>query len=471
MDKVIKTIVAFSLKNKYFIFFLTLLFAAVGIVSYINTPIVAFPDFTNTNIHIITQWSGRSAEEVERFVTIPIETAMNAVQRKSNLRSRSMFGLSDVNLIFEDDVEDMYGRQQITALLADVELPEGASASLTPPAGPIDEIYRYTLKSPVRTPSELRILQDWVVERNVRQVPGVADVVTFGGPVKTYEVSVNPNMLAKYDLDAIDVYDAIQKSNINVGSDVIEKSDQAFVVRGIGLINDIPEIENITITNVEGTPILVKNVALVKQSNQPRLGQVGYGKDNDAVESIILMRKGIDPGPVLKQLKEKVAQLNSTILPPDVKIETFYDRQNLIDFATHTVIHNVVEGILLVTGIILLFMFEWRTTLIVALVIPLSLLFAFMCLRMMGMFANLISIGAIDFGIIVDGAVVMVEGIFVALAHRAEKMEMERFNKLAKGSIIKKYGVEMGKSIFFAKLIIITALIPIFAFQKVEGKI
>jgi len=471
LDNFIKNIIGFSLKNKLFIFFITLILTAVGIASYINTPIVAFPDFTNTNIHIITQWPGRSAEEVERFVTVPIEIQMNAVQRKTNLRSRSMFGLSDVNMIFEDDVEDMYARQQMTALLAEVDLPEGASASLTPPTGPVDEIFRYTLKSSKRTPAELRTIEDWVVERNIRTVPGVADVVAFGGPVKTYEISVDPNLLSKYGLTALDVYQAIQKSNINVGGDVIEKSEQAFVVRGIGLINDIPEIENITIQNLHGTPILVKNVALVKESNRPRLGQAGLGKNDDVVEAIVLMRKGIDPGPVLRKLKEKREELNSVILPADVKITTFYDRQNLIDFCLHTVLHNVVEGIILVTLIILIFMLDWRATLIVALVIPLSLLFAFICLKIMGMFANLISIGAIDFGIIVDGAVVMVEGVFVALAHKASQMDMEQFNKLAKKSIIKKYGIEMGKAIFFAKIIIITALIPIFAFQKVEGKV
>src|ERR1035437_1864356 len=341
---------------------------------------------------------------------------MNAVQRKTNLRSQSMFGLSVVTLIFEDDVEDMYARQQMTALMQDVDLPEGAQAQLTPPTGPVDEIFRYTVSGKNHTSAELRTLQDWVIDRNMRTVPGVADITAFGGPVKTFEVSVNPNLLAKYNLTALDVYEAVSKSNINVGGDVIEKAAQSYVVRGIGLINNIPEIENITIENINGMPVLVKNVAQVKESNRPRLGQVGSGKNDDVVEAIVLMRKGIDPGPVLKGLKEKVQELNANVLPADVKINTFYDRQNLIDFCLNTVLHNVLEGILLVTAIVLLFMFEWRTTLIVSLIIPLSLFFAFMMLQMKGMFANLISIGSIDFGILVDGAVVMVEGIFVALA-------------------------------------------------------
>lgn len=471
MNNFIKNIIAFSLKNKLFVFFATGILAIVGIVSFINTPIVAFPDFTNTQIRIITLWPGRSAQEVERFVTIPIEIVMNSVQRKITMRSRSMFGLSTVDLVFEDDVDDMYARQQVIALLGQIDLPEGTEIQLTPPTGPVDEIFRYTLGGKNHTPTELRTLQDWVIDRNLRTVPGVADVVTFGGPVKVYEVSVNPNQLATYGLTALDVYEAINKSNINVGGDVIEKSEQAFVVRGIGLINGIPEIENIIIENVNGTPVLVKNVAEVKESFRPRLGIVGRGTRDDVVEGIVLMRKGIDPSPVLKALAEKVKELNEKILPPDVKIETFYNRQHLIDLCLHTVSHNVIVGLLLVVAIVLLFMRDWRATLIVSLIIPLSLFFAFILLRLKGMFANLISVGAIDFGILLDGAVVMVEGIFVALAHKAHSIGMEQFNKSAKLGLIKNTGINMAKAIFFSKLIIIVALIPIFAFEKVEGKI
>src|ERR1035437_3166851 len=377
MNNFIKGIIGFSLKNKIFVFFLTAILLIGGIFSYIKTPIVAFPDFTNTQITIITLWPGRSAQEVERFVTIPIEITMNSVQRKTNLRSQSMFGLSVVTLVFEDDVEDMYARQQINGLLPGVDLPEGATSELTPPTGPIDEIYRYTIHSPRHTPAELRTLQDWVIDRNLRTVPGVADVVAFGGPVKTYEVSVNPNLLAKYDLTALDVYQAINKSNVNVGGDVIEKSSQAYVVRGIGLINNIQGIENITIESINETPILVKNVADVKESYRPRLGQVGRGYKDDVVEGLVLMRKGIDPAPVLKALALKVKELNAIILPADVKMDTFYNRDNLIDFCLHTVMHNVLEGIFLVTLIVFFFMLDWRTTLIVSLIIPLSLFFAF----------------------------------------------------------------------------------------------
>jgi cobalt-zinc-cadmium resistance protein CzcA len=471
MNNLVKSIISFSLRNRLFIFFMTGIVAIVGIYCFIKTPIVAFPDFTNTQIQIITRWPGRSSQEIERFVTIPVEIAMNGVQRKTNLRSQSLFGLSVVTLVFEDDVDDMYGRQQIDGLLPSIDFPEGSEHELTPPTGPTDEIFRYTLHSKYKTPTELHTLQDWVIDRNLRTVPGVADVVTFGGPIKSYDVNVNPNLLSQYDLSSLEVYDQISKSNVNVGGDVIEKSGQAFVVRGIGLINNSEDIKNIVIKNIKGTSILVKNVAEVKESYQPRLGMVARGHDPDVVEGIVLMRKGIDPGPVLKALREKVKELNEKVLPAGVEVQTVYDRQNLINFCLHTVFHNVILGIFLVTAIVLLFMRDWRATLIVSLIIPLSLLFAFIMLYIKGMFANLISIGAIDFGILIDGAVVMVEGVFVALGYHAAEIGMEKFNKLAKSGIIRRTGVDMGKAISFSKLIIITALIPIFSFEKVEGKL
>jgi heavy metal efflux system protein len=471
MNNLVKNIISFSLRHKLFIFYMTGILAVAGIYCFIKTPIVAFPDFTNAQIQIITRWPGRSAQEVERFVTIPVEIAMNSVQRKTNLRSQSLFGLSVVTLVFEDNVEDMYARQQITGLLPSIDFPEGAEFELTPPTGPTDEIFRYTLHSKNHTPTELRTLQDWVIDRNLRTVPGVADVVAFGGPIKTYDVNVNPNLLSQYDLTALDVFDAISKSNVNVGGDVIEKSSQAFVVRGIGLLTDINDIESIVIKNVKGISLLVKNVAEVKESNQPRLGMVARGHELDVVEGIVLMRKGIDPSPVLEALKEKVKELNEKILPSGVEVQTVYDRQNLINFCLHTVFHNVLLGIILVTAVILLFMRDWRATLIVSLIIPLSLLFSFIMLYMKGMFANLISIGAIDFGILIDGAVVMVEGVFVALGYYAAEIGMEKFNKVAKLGLIRRTGVDMGRAILFSKLIIITALIPIFSFEKVEGKL
>jgi len=452
------------------VFFMTAVLAVLGVWSYLNTPIETFPDVTNTQIIIIAQWPGRSAEEVEKMVTIPMETVLNSVQKKVNLRTTSSFGLSYIRIIFDDDVDDAFARQQVLSRLGNADLPDGIRPEVEPPYGPTGEIYRYTLKSKTKSLHELTAIQDWVLDRQFKAVPGVADVNSFGGEEKTYEVSVNPALLQKYGLTSLDVYNAINRSNINVGGDVIEKNDQAFVVRGIGLINNIGEIENIIIKNVNNVPILAKNVADVQESGLPRLGQVGRDKNNDVIEGIVVMRKGENPAEVLKRIRAKVTDLNENVLPKDVKIDTFYDRTTLMDFCTETVIHNLLEGIVLVTVIVFLFMADWRTTLTVAIIIPLALLFAFICMRIKGMTANLLSMGAVDFGIIIDGAVVMVEGIFVALDHKAKEVGMEKFNKLAKLGLFKNVGAEMGKAIFFSKLIIITCLIPIFAFQKVEGK-
>lgn len=449
---------------------MTAILVIAGIVSYINTPIEAFPDVTNTQIVIVTQWEGRSAEEVERFVTVPVEVAMNSVQQKSNVRSITMFGLSVMKIIFDDHVDDAFARQQVNNLLRNVSLPEGVEPEVQPPYGPTGEIFRYTLESKSKSTSELLTLQNWVVDRQLRSVPGVADIVAFGGQQKIYEISVNPQLLAKYDITPLEVYNAVTKSNVNVGGDVIEKNGQAYVVRGIGLLDKMSDIENIIIDNINGTPILVKNVAQVIESHVPRVGQAGRNHNDDAVEGIVVMRKGENPSEVLARVKEKIADINENILPADVKMVTFYDRDNLMKFCTETVMHNLIEGIVLVTVIVLIFMADWRTTVIVSMIIPLALLFAFICLRLMGMSANLLSLGAIDFGIIIDGAVVMVEGMFVMLDHKAHKFGMERFNKMSKLGWIKNTGSELGKAVFFSKLIIITALIPIFSFQKVEGK-
>ncbi|MGZ3863599.1 MAG: efflux RND transporter permease subunit [Bacteroidia bacterium] len=470
MNTFVKNIVAFSLKNRFFIFFVTGLLVIIGAISYKNTSIEAFPDVTNTQIIVVTEWNGRSAEEVERFVTAPIEIAMNSVQRKTNVRSITMFGLSVMKIIFEDDVDDFFARQQVNNLLRNVTLPEGVEPDVQPPYGPTGEIFRYTLESKQRNTRDLLTYQNWVIDRQLRSVAGVADVVAFGGQEKIYEISVEPPLLNKYGITPLEVYQAVLKSNINVGGDVIEKNGQAYVVRGIGLLDDIGDIENIIVDNIEGTPILVKHLAKVVESSAPRVGQVGKNGNDDVVEGIVVMRKGENTHEVLGRLKEKIEEINTKILPSDIKMVTFYDRDNLMDFTTHTVIHNLVEGIIFVTVIVFLFMAEWRTTLIVSIIIPLALLFAFICLKLKGMSANLLSMGAIDFGIIIDGAVVMVEGIFVSLDHLAHKNGMLKFNKLAKLGLIKKTGGEMAKAIFFSKMIIITALVPIFSFQKVEGK-
>lgn len=470
MNKLIKNIIFFSLRHRYLVFFLTGVLAVIGFVAYKNTPIETFPDVTNTQIIIIAQWPGRSAEEVEKFVSIPLETALNSVQKKTSLRSTSSFGLSYIRIIFDDDVDDAFARQQVLSRLGNADLPDGVKPDVQPPYGPTGEIYRYTLRSKIKDIRELTTIQNWILDRQFKSIPGVADVNSFGGEEKVYQINVNPNLLSKYGLSSLDVYNAVQRSNINVGGDVLEQNGQAFVVRGIGILNNISEIENIIITKVNEVPILVKNIATVKEDGKPRLGWVSRDDQQDVIEGIVVMRKGENPAEVLERIQAKVKDLNENLLPKGVKIDTFYDRTVLMSYATHTVIHNLIEGIILVTIIVLIFMADWRTTLTVGLIVPLALLFAFMCMRIRGMSANLLSMGAVDFGIIIDGAVVMVEGLFVALDHRAREVGMERFNKLAKLSLFKNVGTEMGKAIFFSKVIILTCLIPIFAFQKVEGK-
>jgi len=470
MNKFIKSIITFSLKNKFFVVFITLLVVVAGVASFMNTPIEAYPDVTNTHIIIISQWPGRSAEEVEKFITIPIETEMNAVPNKTSLRSISLFGLSVVTMYFEDNIDDFFARQNVMNRLANVNLPDNVQSDVEPPYGPTGEIFRFTLESKTMGVKDLKTLEDWVVERNLKQVPGVADINSFGGETKTYEVSVDPQLLKKYGFTALDVFKAISNSNINVGGDIIEKSSQAYVVRGIGLINDLGELGNIVVSNINGTPILIRNVAQVHEGALPRLGQVGRDYQNDVVEGIVVMRRGEDPKMVLEGVKAKIDELNNSILPAGVQIKTFYDRTDLVNSTTNTVMHNLVEGILLVTFILLIFLADWRTTVIVSIIIPLALLFAFILIRIKGMSANLLSMGAIDFGIIIDGAVVIVEAIFASLSHKSHELGMETFNKRAKFGWIRKTATEMGKPIFFSKVIIILALMPIFAFQKVEGK-
>ena len=483
MTKFLSKIIGFSLKSRYFILFCTTILVITGIVTFTKMPIEAFPDVTNTEISVITQWPGRSAEEVEKFVTIPIEIALNPVQQKISLRSTSIFGLSYVKLIFEDNVKDPQARQQVMNLLQNATLPNGIQPAVQPPTGPTGEIFRYTLTSSVRDVRELKTLQDWVIDRKLRAVSGVGDINSFGGKTKTYEIKVDPGKLTTLGITPLDVFTAVQKTNINIGGDMIIQNNQAFAVRGIGLLNDINEIKNIIVTNNNGVPVLVKDVAQVAISNVPRLGWVGRSDatidkngvrhvtdDNDVVEAIVVMRKGENPSEVVKGVKEKIDELNNEILPSDTKIVPYYDRADLIQYATETVLHNLLEGVLLVIILISLFLFNWRATVIVAIIIPISLLFAFICLHLLGMSANLLSLGAVDFGIILDGTIVMVEGMFVILDHRAVELGMEKFNKVSKLGMIKKAGAQIGKRPFFLNIIIITALLPIFAFEKVEGK-
>lgn len=469
MHKFVEKCIAFSLRNHILILFLSVLLFIGGIVCYLNTPIEAYPDVTNTRVRIITQWPGRSAEEIEKFVTLPIMKEMNTIPRKTEVRSTSLFGLSVVTVIFEDGVDDFFAQQYASNRMQDMYLPEGADPSIEPPSGATGEIYRYTIKSdlPVR---EISALNEWVVERELLSVPGVASIVSFGGEEKCYEIKVNPTELANYGLSPLEVYEAISKSNINVGGDVIQKGSQAYVVRGVGLLDNIKDIENILIEVKGSTPIRVKQVANVSVSSKPRLGQVGLDDRDDVVQGIVVMLRGQNPGDVIKNLKVKIADLNDRILPENVKIVPFLDRTTLVDATVHTVMKNLIEGIVLVSIVVFIFLFNWRTTLIVATVIPLSFLFAIIMLRIQGLPANLISMGALDFGLLLEGTLVIVEIIFVSMVKRTEELGGERFIKSSKGGLIKKSAGGVASHIFFAQIILVVALFPIFSFQKVEGK-
>ncbi len=469
MQKFIQNIVGFSLKNPIIIFFLTGILVIVGLISLKQTPIEAFPDVTNTRARIITQWPGRSAEEIEKFVTLPVMKQMNTIPKKSEVRSISLFGLSVVTVIFDDDVEDFYAQQYASNRLQNINLPEGADAEIEPPYGATGEIFRYVLRSG-RPIKELTAIHDWVIERELVAVPGVADIVSFGGEEKIYEIKINPTELANYDLSPLEVFEAVSKSNINVGGDVIERGAQAYVVRGVGLLEKTEDIENILIEVRGDTPILVKHVAQVEISAKPRLGQVGLQDEDDLVQGVVIMLRGENPGDVIPRLKEKIDELNHTILPEDVKIEPFIDRTELVSATVNTVARNLIEGIFLVSVIVFVFLFNWRTTVIVASVIPLSFLFAIIMLRIQGLPANLISMGAIDFGLLLEGTLVIVETVFVAMERKAKQVGMPVFNKMSKSGLIKKSAGSVAGYVVFAQIILIVALIPIFSFQKVEGK-
>lgn len=469
MKKLVQGIVAFSLKNSIIIYFLTGLLLIAGIYSYFNTPIEAFPDVTSTRARIITQWPGRSAEEVEKFVTLPISKEVNTIPQKSVVRSISLFGLSVVTVIFEDNVSDFYAQQYAASRLQGVNLPDGAEAEIEPPYGATGEIFRYVIRSdrPIR---ELTAIQDWVIERELVAVSGVADVVSFGGEEKIYKIEINPTALANYDLSPLEVFEAVANSNINVGGDVIQQGSQAYVVRGVGLLQSVEDIENILIEVRGSTPVQVKHVADVKVSAKPRLGQVGLDDDDDLVQGIVVMLRGENPGEVIARLKEKIEDLNNRILPQDVKIEPFLDRTDLVNTTVRTVSTNLIEGIILVSLVVFIFLFNWRTTVIVATVIPLCFLFALIMLRIQGLPANLISMGAIDFGLLLKGTLVIVEQVFVSMDRKAKEIGMERFNRMSKMGLIKHSAGSVVTYIVFAQIILIVALMPIFSFQRVEGK-
>ncbi|MGC8654753.1 MAG: efflux RND transporter permease subunit [Candidatus Kryptoniota bacterium] len=457
-------IIEFSLKEKLLVYFGVILATGLGIYAYTQLPIEAYPDLTNTTVQIISQWPGRSAEEVEKFITIPVETEMNAIPHLTDLRSISLFGLSVVTLTFDDNTTDFYARSKVVEKLQNISLPDGVNPQLSPQSGPTGEIYRYILVGNGVTTMQLKTIEDWILERQFKTVPGVADVVSFGGPTKQYEVDVDPEKLSYYGLSLQQIVQSLGQNNANAGGSLIEQGEQGYVLRGIGLLRTVNDIKDVIVGYNKGTPVTVDQVAKVKIGHAVRLGKVGYQNDDDVVEGIVLMRRGENASKVIKAVEQKVKELNNGILPRNVKIVPYYDRAHLVKVTTHTVLHNLVEGMILVMIVLFVFLGNIRSALIAAVVVPLSLLIAFILMYLKGMSANLLSLGAVDFGVIIDGAVIMVEAITASIAAKGA-IDVE----VRKG-IIKQTSIEVSKPIFFSAIIIVSALIPIFTFQQIEGK-
>ena len=451
---------------------LLLLFVLAGVSAYKRLPVEAYPDVTNVQVQIITLFPGHAGEEVERLVTIPVENEMNGIPKRASLRSISLFGLSVVTIVFEDDANLDYVRNQVFQHLAAVNLPSGAQASLSPDATPVGEIYRYTLKAPPNFPLvDLKAIEDWVVERAIRTVSGVVDVVGFGGPTKQYQVLIDPTKLRSLNITLAQVLTALSNGNRNAGGAYIERGPEMFVVRGLGFVHGMEDIASIAVDTRHGTPIRVGDLGKVVIGHQLRLGRVGKlvpGKpdQDDVVQGIVLLRKGENALEVLQRLEKKVQDINDTDLPRGITIVPHYDRTDLIDRTLHTVRKNMIEGIGLVLIVLILFLGlgNYRSALVVAAVVPLSLLGAFSLLDLSGIPANLISMGAIDFGIIVDSAVVIVENLLRLLEERKDKV------RSLSATIIEAVA-EMGRPIIFSKIILLTAFIPLFTLQRVEGKI
>lgn len=451
-------------------------FVALGINAFNELPVEAFPDVTNVTIQIQTLFPGHAAEEVERLVTIPIESVMNGIPKRVSMRSISEFGLSQITLVFEDDADNATVRNLASQLLGTVTLPQGAQSTLSPDATPIGEVYRYTLRAvPGFLGEEVRAIEDWVCEKKMRSVPGVIDLNPFGGLTKQYQVLVDPAKLKSYGLNLQQVFTALSTGNTNAGGGYVEHGSELYVIRGLGLVRNLADIDAITVSTVNGTPIRIRDVAQVVIGHAMRLGRVGKteskdGKitrdEDDVPEAIVVMRRGENPLEVCKRIEAMADKINTEYLPPGVKLVPYYDRTGLTERTLHTVRHNVIEGVGLVLLVLTLFLGlgNYRSALIVGLAVPVSLLGAFMMLDLRGIPANLISLGAIDFGIIVDSAVVIIENLLRLLEERRGK-------HLSLFSTITEAVTEMGRPIIFSKIILLTAFIPLFTMQRVEGRI
>jgi cobalt-zinc-cadmium resistance protein CzcA len=470
----IRKFVDFSLQNRFLVLAVGVMLFAWGIVSFHRLPVEAYPDVANNYVDVIAQWPGISAEQIEQQVTIPIEVVMNGIPGVVHVRSWSLFGLSTVEMVFGEETTDFENRERVMERLAQVTLPNNVVPQMGTDWSPVGQVYFYTLESsnPQYDVMELKSLEDWVVEKNLKSVPGVVDTNPFGGPTREYQVRLDPDKLITYGLSIAQVEQQLTNNNANAGGSFIEEGLQQVNVREVGLVRNSEDIENTVLTTKGGSPIRVKDVAMVSQGPKIRLGQFGRAEhlpdgriidDDDVVSSIALLQKGADAQPVLEGIHEKVKEMNDQILPASVKMVPFIDRSDLLHFTTHTVLRNLTEGMILVAIILFLFLGSVRGAIIVVLTIPFSLLFAATCLDLQHIPANLLSLGALDFGMVVDGAVVMVENIVRHLSHgNGGKTPAEK---------IRDASHEVQRPVFFAIAIIITAYLPIFTLQSVEGRL
>ncbi len=473
----IRSLVDFALENRFLVLAAALLLFGWGAISFHQLPVEAYPDVADNYVEIITQWPGISAEQIEQQVTIPLEIVMNGIPHVVHLRSFSLFGLSDLKLIFDDEEQNAWDRERVLERLSQVTLPTGVVPQMGTDWSPVGQIYFFTLHStnPQYDVMELKSIEDWVIEKNFKAVPNIVDVASFGGPTREYQVHVDPNKLISYGLSLAQVEQQLTNNNINAGGSFIEAGLQQVNIREVGLVKNVQDIENTVITTKSGTPLRVRDIAVVAQGPKIRLGQFARaihredGKiidNDDVVSGIVLLRKGANADEALRGINAKVKELNDHILPPGVKVVPFIDRSDLVHYTTHTVLRNLTEGMVLVTIVLFLFLGNVRGAIIVALTIPFALLFAATCLNLKGIPANLLSLGALDFGMVVDGAVVMVENIV-----RHMSLRQNGAGSKTTMQVIGEAAHEVQRPVFYAIAIIITAYLPIFTLQRVEGRL
>jgi cobalt-zinc-cadmium resistance protein CzcA len=460
----IHRIVQFALHQRFLVLMVTILIIIAGSISFQKMPVDAYPDLSPPIVELITQWPGHAAEEVERLTTQPLELAMNGTPNLVVMRSISLYGLSDVILTFQDKTDPYFARNAVFQRIADANLPTGVTPSMAPLFSPSGLVYRYVLESPDRSPEELHTFEDWIVERAYRSVPGVADDSGFGGTTMQYQVLLDPARIYNYHIPVVQVINALATNNANTGGGFYSQGGQFYYVRGLGLLTSVQDIEEVVVGSANGAPIRVKDIGRVVMGHAPRLGEFGYMKTDDAVEGVILMRTGEQTQTVLKGVEEKTEELNKSILPSDVRVHPYYDRSDLVRVTTDTVEGNLLRGMVLVLIVLIFFLVSARAAIITALTIPLALLFAFIFLHATGEAANLLSIGAIDFGIIIDGTIVMVENIY-------RELDARRDTSYSLNEVILAAARDVDRPIFYSVAVIIAGYIPIYALTGPAGRL